>query len=145
MEHADPIGRDFSWRETAPALALLIPIALIGLGAWTLLHPTGAPATVHAGPLRPRSATPVLVLNGNGIAGAAGDISNRLLAHGYRSAPATDARVTTYARSVVLFRLGWENEAQRLAKDARIRAVAPLDGSLPRWYRDARLVVILGH
>ena len=42
-----------------------------------------------------------------------------------------NAQVTTYARSLVLYRPGWEREAKRLAKDAHIGAVAPLDGPLP--------------
>ena len=63
---------------------------------------------------------------------------------GYRSALATDAQVTTYARSVVLYRLGWQSEAERLAKDAQIRAVAPLDGALPAGDSRFPLVVILG-
>jgi hypothetical protein len=98
----------------------------------------------HPGPLRPRSRTSVLVLNGNGFSGAAGTLANRLLSHGYRNALATDAQVTTYARSLILFRRGWASEAERLAKDARIRVAAALDGTLPA--SDARfpLVVILG-
>jgi hypothetical protein len=84
------------------------------------------------------------VLNGSGSAGAAGDVSYRLLTDGYRRAPAADAQVTTYARSVVLFRPGWEREANRLAKDAHIGAVAPLDGPLPTADSGYRLVAILG-
>ena len=78
------------------------------------------------------------------MAGAAGIVSSRLLADGYRNAPATDAQVTTYARSIVLFRPGWEREAKRLAKDARIRAVAPLDGPLPLGAASTPLVAIVG-
>jgi hypothetical protein len=55
-----------------------------------------------------------------------------------------NAQVTTYARSIVLFRPGWEREAKRLAKDARIRAVAPLDGPLPSGAAAAPLVAIVG-
>jgi hypothetical protein len=147
VEHAHPIYRDLSWRGvtlTRPALLLLL--VLVTLGGWTLLHRVGPPAAAQSQvPLRPRSATSVLVLNGNGIAGAASDMSTRLLTHGYRSAFATDAQVTTYARSVVLFRPGWEREAERLAKDARIRAVAPLDGPLPAGDSRYSLAAIVGH
>jgi hypothetical protein len=83
----------------------------------------------------------VLVLNGNGIPGAASDMSTRLFTHGYRSAFATDAQVTTYGSSLILFRRGWAGEAERLAKDSKIRAVAPLDGRHRRY----PLVVIIGH
>jgi hypothetical protein len=85
----------------------------------------------------------VLVLNGNGISGAAGTEATKLLAAGYRHAIPTDAS-QDYATSFVLFRPGWQREAQRLARDAGIRSVAPLDGRLPRTDAGYRLVLILG-
>lgn len=156
MEHAHPIDRDSPWRKVAPALAVLIAIALTVIGGRAFLHrstgtrPTFGSRQVPERPssagraLRPRSATSVLVLNGNGMAGAAGGVSSRLLADGYRSASATNAQTMTYARSIVLFLPGWEREAKRLAKDARIGAVAPLDGSLPAGATPAPLVAIIG-
>ena len=155
MEHTHPIDRTFPSREAIRAIALLVTIALVGLGAWALVHRLSGTRPVSdtghvqkrqsaKAVLRPRARTSVLVLNGNGIAGAAGNVSSRLLADGYRNAPAADAQVTTYARSIVLFRPGWEREAKRLAKDARIRAVAPLDGPLPAGAARAPLVAIVG-
>ena len=146
MEHAHPFDRRFSWRGvTLTRRALLLIVGLVAVGLWGLIHRADTPAAHNAtGPLRARSATSVLVLNGNGIGGAAGHVSNRLLAHGYLSAVTADAQVTTYARSLVLFRHGWAREAERLAKDAHIRAVAPLDGPLPAADRRAPLVLILG-
>jgi len=85
----------------------------------------------------------VLVLNGNGISGAAGTEATKLLAAGYRHAIPTDAS-QGYATSLVLFRRGWEGEARRLARDAGIRSVAPLDGRISPGYRRYRLVLILG-
>jgi hypothetical protein len=153
MEHAHPIGRNFPWRRAALPLGLVLAIMLAVLAGRAFVH---RPAGTRPGPgsgrvsksqvprtaMRPRSATSVLVLNGSGSAGAAGDVSSRLLTDGYRRAPATNAQVTTYARSVVLFRPGWEREAKRLAQDAHIGAVAPLDGPLHSRYR---LVAIIGH
>jgi hypothetical protein len=156
VERAQRIDPDFSWREAAPALTLLVAIALIALVGWVLLHRlsgtrpvpgTGRVQKRQANAvvaLRPRAAMSVLVLNGNGMPGAAGGLASRLLADGYRSAPATNAQVTTYARSVVLFRAGWERAAKRLGKDARIQTVAPLDGALPAGYARYPLVVIVG-
>jgi hypothetical protein len=86
----------------------------------------------------------VLVLNGNGIANAAGSSATSLLARGYRHAIPTDAPSLDYARSLVLFRRGWQREAERLARDARIATVAPLDGSVAPEYAHIPLVVILG-
>ena len=157
VEHAHPIGRSFSWRGVVLALALLLVIALAALGGRALLHrldgtrPVSDTGQVQKGQgsvaaaVRPRSATSVLVLNGNGLSGAAGGLASRLLAHGYRSALATDAQVTTYSRSFVLFRPGWAREAERLAKDAGIRTVAPLDGTLPVTEPRYPLVAIVGH
>ena len=86
----------------------------------------------------------MLVLNGNGIGGAAGTAATTLLAHGYRHAIPTDAPSLDYARSLVLFRPGWEREAERLARDARIPTVGPLDGRVAPAYAHLPLVVILG-
>jgi LytR cell envelope-related transcriptional attenuator len=86
----------------------------------------------------------VLVLNGNGVSGAAGGEATGLLARGYRHAIPTDAPNLDYVRSVVLFRPGWGREAERLAHDARIPTVAPLDGRIAAPYGHVPLVVILG-
>jgi hypothetical protein len=95
-------------------------------------------------PLRPRSHISVLVLNGDGVEGAAGTTAMRLLGVGYRHATPADASNLAYARSLVLFRPGWQREAERLGKDARIATVAPLDGSVAPAYAHVPLVVILG-
>jgi hypothetical protein len=155
VEHAHSIDRSLSWRRAASPLGVVLVIALVVLGGRTFVHHSGgtrplsgarrpAIGPVASGTLRPRSATSVLVLNGSGVAGAAGGVSSRLLTDGYRSAPATNAQVTTYARSLVLFRPGWEPEAGRLARDAHIGAVAPLDGPVPASDARLPLVVILG-
>ena len=94
--------------------------------------------------LRPRSAVSVLVLNGNGITGAAGREAARLLARGYRSTSSADAANHDYARSLVLFAPGYEREGKRLGRDAGIRAVSALDGVRTRQLRGSQLVVILG-
>ena len=86
----------------------------------------------------------VLVLNGNGVSGAAGGLATDLLAVGYHHATPGDAPTLDYARSLVLFRPGWEREAERLSKDARIPTVAPLDGHVAPEYASVPLVVILG-
>ncbi|MFL5959511.1 MAG: LytR C-terminal domain-containing protein [Gaiellaceae bacterium] len=162
MEHIQRLERPFPWRAAALAAAavalaeLTALLALAGLRLFHVHHPTRTPAertrpvaatghgsTGHVHALRPRSRTSVLVLNGNGIAHAAGNEASQLLAHGYRHALPTDAP-RTYASSVVLFRPGWEREARRLARDAEIRAVTPLDVRLPSADATYQLVVILG-
>jgi hypothetical protein len=151
VEHVHPLNRPFPWR-----LATLVASALVlaALGALVLTHRQGvtrlepgsrqirkAPALP---PPRPRSQISVLVLNGNGVGGAAGTAATVLLSRGYRHAIPTDAPTLDYVRSVVLFRRGWQSEAERLGRDARIPTVAPLDGRIAPQYARVPLVVILG-
>ena len=150
MEHAHPLGRPFPWRT----LALAASVVALGAGSVVALvdrpPATGAqPGSRQSHgpalpPLRPRSRISVLVLNGNGLSGAAGTKSAVILSWGYQHAIPSDAAQLDYARSVVLFRPGWQREAERLAKDAGIRAVATLDGRVAPAYAHVPLVVILG-
>jgi hypothetical protein len=105
---------------------------------------TGRGSKGQVVPLRPRSRVSVLVLNGNGTSGVAGSTASRLLGRGYASATATNAVNDGYATSLVLYRPGWAGEARRLARDARIKVVAALDGRLPAGSARAQLVLILG-
>jgi hypothetical protein len=152
VEHAPPFTRPFPWRTAALVTSAL---ALATLGWLVLLHrPTRTQAGAGGGspvarrqpetPLRPRSGISVLVLNGNGISGAAGTEATRILARGYAHAIPTDASSSDYARSLVLFRPGWKREADRLGRDAGIGAVAPLDGRVEPAYAHVPLIVILG-
>jgi hypothetical protein len=154
VEHAQPLSRPFP-RRTVVLVGLLLAVVLLvagGLALATRAHPprpvaANAPrerATPPPPPLRSRSRISVLVLNGNGVANAAGGEATALLARGYRHAIPADASNLDYARSLVLFRRGWEREAERLGKDARIPTVAPLDGRVAPAYAHVPLVVILG-
>jgi len=171
VDHAQPLARAFPWRTAAlvaAGIALAELVGLLTLAGVRLApahpastgpppaaapqaparqarptRPTRAPAA-RAHPLRARSMLSVLVLNGNGVAHAAGNEAARLLARGYRHAVPADARSHGYARSLVLFAPGYEREGRRLARDAGIRAVSPLDGMRPSQLRGSQLVVILG-
>ena len=92
----------------------------------------------------PRSRTKVVVLNGNGRTGAAGEAGARVRARGYRIGEVGNADRADYARSIVMFRGGFRGEAERLARDLGIRVVAPLDGMTPRELKGAHTAVILG-
>ncbi|HZD87653.1 MAG TPA: LytR C-terminal domain-containing protein [Gaiellaceae bacterium] len=171
MEHAQPLERSIPWRAAALVALAIAALELVGLLALAGVHflprlrhavapAATSPVKTHpvaaseraskqhlsapATPLRPRSRVTVLVLNGNGVAGAAGREASQLLAHGYRRATPADAPSSDYARSLVLFRSGWAREARRLAHDAGIALVAPLDGRLPAGSGGAQLVLILG-
>ena len=151
MEHVQPLSRPFPWRLAAlvaSGLALAILGGLVLTHGTAGTHPSSASGPVQKRqpeiPLRPRSRISVLVLNGNGVSGAAGGLATDLLARGYRHAIPTDAPSLDYARSFVLFRPGWQREAERLAREARIPAVAPLDGRVAPRYASVPLVLILG-
>lgn len=99
---------------------------------------------VTSHPLRPRGKVRVLVLNGNGVTGAAHAEAARLQSLGYTIGGASNAPTHRYSESMVMYVPGYAKEARRLARDAHIRMVAPLDG-LTRSALDAsRLVVLLG-
>jgi hypothetical protein len=105
--------------------------------------PTEPPATVAE---LPRSKTPVLVLNGNGITGAASATSLRVKALHYPVAGIGDASRRDFPRTIVMYRPGYQGEAERLARDLDLGAnrAVPLDGMRPADLGRARLVLILG-
>jgi hypothetical protein len=151
VEHVQPLNRTFSWRlvalvASALALAILAGLVLTHRSAQT--RPAAATPraakTQFAVPLRLRSRISVLVLNGNGVSGAAGHEATRILARGYGHAIPADAQSLGYARSLVLFRPGWQHEAERLGRDVKIPTVAALDGRVAPAYAHVPLIVILG-
>jgi hypothetical protein len=166
VQHAEQIHSQFPWRATTlvvGALAALELVALIAIGAVRLApahHAAAAtkkqPQPVHhvaarprvtpapALPLRPRAHVKVLVLNGNGVAGAANAEAQHLELAGYRIGGAANAQRHDYAQSMVMYVPGWVKEARRLAHDAGVRMVAPLDGLPPRQLRGSKIVLLLG-
>jgi hypothetical protein len=161
----------FPWRTATlvvGALALVELLALISIGAVHLAtsqaKPAQAAAAVHhrnpvmrppvvpvhrnvvrSHPLRGRRNVSVLVLNGNGVHGAAAATAARLQGLGYRLGGAENAPRHDYARSMILFVPGYVREARRLAHDTGVRLVSPIDG-LPRsQLRTSKLVVLLGN
>jgi LytR cell envelope-related transcriptional attenuator len=92
-----------------------------------------------------RSQTSVLVLNGNGISGAASEAGRRVRGLGYVVGGVGNASRSDYGRSIVMFRRGYEPEARRLAKDVGIKVVGPLDGLRARDLMGAQLAVVVGN
>jgi LytR cell envelope-related transcriptional attenuator len=90
-----------------------------------------------------RRETSVLVLNGNGIAGAAASEASRARARGYMVAGTANAP-RSYGKTVVMYRAGHRPEAKRLAADMGVTLVGPLDGLKTRQLHGAEVVVILG-
>jgi hypothetical protein len=100
--------------------------------------------TPAAKPMLPRRETAVIVLNGNGIAGAAATTADRVRARGYLISGSANAPRRDFARSLIMFRPGFEAEARRLGADMKIRHVAPLDGISKRDLQGAHLALIIG-
>jgi hypothetical protein len=91
-----------------------------------------------------RGETSVLVLNGNGVTGAADDAARKVQKKNYMLAGTGNAASTDYPRSLVMFRPGYEAEADRLAKDLDIRRVVPLDGMRKNELQGAHVALIIG-
>jgi LytR cell envelope-related transcriptional attenuator len=126
---APALGRHVRHQATATALAPLAPV----------------PKQPKPGqPTLTRGETSVLVLNGNGRAGAAGAEAARVRGLGYMVGGVGNAQKTSYGRSVVMYRPGFRPEAVRLAHDARIAIVTPLDGLRRSQLQGAHLALILG-
>ena len=92
----------------------------------------------------PRARTQVLVLNGNGIEGAAAEAATLVKARGYFVKRVGNAPRTGYARTMVEYRPGFRAEARRFGRDLNVGLIAPLDGMRPAQLHGAHLVLILG-
>lgn len=154
------------WRTRAllfAAIATLELLALVGVGSLaaarvlageveTVARARELPATKRVtpaatSPKRPvleRSETSVVVLNGNGISGAAGEAAGRLRTLTYVVAGAGNAPRTDYAKTIVEYRAGYEREARRLAADVGVKLVGPLDGLHEPDLMGAHLALVLG-
>jgi hypothetical protein len=142
----------------AVELALLLGVGAVLLGkafATEVEQAALARVVAPAKPDRPepkvgapklaRSQTSVLVLNGNGISGAAGEAGRRVRGLGYVVGGVGNAPHSDFGRSVVMFRRGYEPEARRLAKDVGIKVVGPLDGLRARDLMGAQLALVVGN
>jgi LytR cell envelope-related transcriptional attenuator len=170
VQHAESIPASFPWRTATLVVGVIATLelfALVGIGAVHLApkkHATSSvtasaaaaprpahvvkkhkPPRVPTHPLRARAAVNVLVLNGNGVQGAAASEASRLRIAGYRVGGARNAARHNYVRSMVLYVPGWVREARRLARDTGFRIVAPVDGLHPSTLKGSKLVVILGN
>lgn len=92
----------------------------------------------------PRRRVAVMVLNGNGVTGAAAAAARKVSRRGYRIGTVGNAPSGEYTRSVVMYRRGFEGEGVRLARDLGVKIVAPLDGLRVRDLRGAHAVFVVG-
>jgi LytR cell envelope-related transcriptional attenuator len=139
-------------------LILILGVALLGkpltgrlrdtakqrsLGITTTTKPT-RPRIGSSAPQLSRSETTVLVLNGNGVTGAAHEAAARIESRGYSIGHVGNAKRSDFTRSVVMYRPGYRGEALRLARDLRIRIVGPLDGLGVRDLMGAHVALVVG-
>jgi len=105
---------------------------------------TAAPSSPKLAADLPRRRVEVVVLNGNGRAGAAAAIASRVSRRGYRIGTVGNAASHDYPRSIVMYRRGFAAEGKRLAHDLGVAIVSPLDGMRPGELAGAHAVLILG-
>jgi LytR cell envelope-related transcriptional attenuator len=91
-----------------------------------------------------RAHTRVLVLNGNGRSGAAAQQALSLEVLGYPHSTTRNAKRSDYVASIVMYRPGYRPEAVRLARDAGIKLVSPLDGLRAADLKSSQLALIVG-
>jgi hypothetical protein len=98
-------------------------------------HPSALPAPAR---------TPVMVLNANGVAGAASALAAQLQRYGYPTPVVTNARQRGVPPTVMYAR-GYGPAARALARRiGHILYVTPLDGVRPSELHGAKLVVYVG-
>jgi hypothetical protein len=113
------------------------------LGAPVAAARPNKPKIASSVPRLGRAETTVMVLNGNGVSGAAHAAASRVRARGYPVGEIGNAKRTDYMRSVVMYRPGHRGEALRLARDLRIRIVGPLDGLTTRELMGAHVLLLV--
>jgi hypothetical protein len=168
VEHAHPLP-DRPWKAAAVlasgvAVVELAALVVLAVGAIAepvaeeaqrvaverTLAPVERPApTPRAEPTSepvalPRGETAVVVLNGNGVAGAAAGAGERIKRLGYVLGAVGNAPRADYARTLVMYRPGREAEGRRLARDLGVRVVAPLDGLTPGELMGAHAALVIG-
>jgi LytR cell envelope-related transcriptional attenuator len=91
-----------------------------------------------------RAKTTVIILNGNGLPGAAAASAERVRRMGYSIGSVGNAPSTDFVRSVVMYRRGHAAEGRRLARDLGIKVFGPLDGMKQSQLLGAHAAVIVG-
>ena len=162
--YAPPLERS-RWRTATILVSLLAAVELVALlaigmsffGKSVANHVQAAAASKAAGipaaparnakpgePKLTRSSTDVLVLNGGGVAGAAGTAADRVRTLGYLIGGVGNAQTQGAKGTIVMYRDGYRAEAARLAQDVGTPLVGPLDGMKPSELMGAQLVLLIG-
>ena len=162
MEHAVPFEAVRPWRTAAvvaSGVAAVELLALIVTATFLLGHSvTSRGAAAAARPASTKPATPkpaqravlprtrtrVIVLNGNGQAGAAASEAAAIRSRGYKISAVGNASQSTHGPTLVMYRPGFAAEGHRLARDAGVSIVTAINGLRPGSLHRAQLVIVLG-
>ena len=158
-----PFARDEaagSWRRAAVIAGAIAAVELVVLlvivlafiakpfaeDAASSAAAKAANTEVPAAVLRPRPETPVIVLNGNGVGGAAETAAKRVRKLAYPIVSIGNASRRDVARTVVMYREGARAAGVRLARDLGLgpRRAVPLDGMRPKDLAGAQVALVLG-
>jgi LytR cell envelope-related transcriptional attenuator len=158
-----PVQRN-RWRTRAlvlAAIAALELLVLLGLGVLAAGHvlasevetvarehqlaPTKRkpPSASADRELLARNQTSVVVLNANGVSGAAASSAACVKGLTYVVAKVGNAP-RMFGRTIVMYRKNHKLEAHRLAKDLGVRRIGPLDGLREPDLMGAHLALVLG-
>jgi LytR cell envelope-related transcriptional attenuator len=102
------------------------------------------PGSPAGKPTLSRARTGVLILNGNGVNGAAGMAATVVRHFGYRVRSVGNAPRMDYPQSLVMFRPGMRAEAVRFGRDVGVKMIGPLDGLRVGAIHRAKVVYVLG-
>jgi hypothetical protein len=102
------------------------------------------PKIGSSAPKLSRAETTVMVLNGNGVSGAAHEAATRVEQRGYSIGQVGNASRSDFTRTVVMYRPGYRGEGLRLGRDLRVKIVGPLDGMTTRELLGAHVALVVG-
>lgn len=154
--------RDRDWRKLTVVLGaiaalealVLLVVAVVLIVPRVSNQSSQADSTIPKGAVGPHTPagraklapaqTPVMVLNGNGRAGAAAASARDVRRQGYKLGLVGNAQRQDYPVSLVMYRPGLRPEALKFAKQMHVRTVGPLDGIALRKLGRAKLVYIVG-
>jgi hypothetical protein len=154
--------RDRDWRKLTIVVAavaavealVLLVLAVVLIVPRVSHHASQTESTIPKGAVGPHTPagrakltpaqTPVMVLNGNGRAGAAAASAGDVRRQGYKLGLVGNAQRQDYPVSLVMYRPGLRPEALKFAKKMDVRTVGPLDGITLRKLGRAKLVYIVG-
>jgi hypothetical protein len=117
---------------------------------------TTAPAATAAPPVtRAPAQVKVLVANGTGTPQGAGTVTNKLVAKGYGTLPASNASSANVVKSVIFYREGFAEDAKQVARDLAVAepieavieampASPPVAANAVERAKTADVLVILG-